>query len=364
MGSRRGPVADMGVSLAAWQGRRVLLTGHTGFKGAWLRLWLEALGADVVGASLAAEDGSMHTVVSCGPSDLDRVVDVRDRAAIAALTADFRPEVVLHLAAQAFVRRSYRDPVGTFDSNVMGTLNVLDAARLAGSVRAVVVVTSDKVYENAGGDRAFREHDPLGGEDPYSASKAAAEIAVRSWRLAYHGDADPAVATARAGNVIGGGDAGEDRLVPDAIRSLRAGLPLRLRYPEATRPWQFVLEPLLGYLLLAEALLEAPAKTPPTVNFGPVEPGARVGALVDLLFELCGSGSWEVEPGPHPPEAPTLRIDPSLAADALGWRPVLSLAEAVDLTVEWHRAEDAGADMRAVTLAQIECYLDRLAPSS
>ncbi len=354
-------MAHVGLTPEGWRGRRVLLTGHTGFKGAWLRLWLEALGADVTGVALAAEPGSMHEAVGAGPAGSDVVLDIRDADALAALTAEVRPEVVLHLAAQAFVRRSYVDPVGTFSSNVMGTLNVLSAARLAGTVGAVVVVTSDKVYENDGSGRAFRESDPLGGADPYSASKAAAELAVRSWRAAHHAPTDPATATARAGNVIGGGDIGEDRLVPDALRSLVSGRPLGLRHPEATRPWQFVLEPLGGYLLLAEALLDRREGTPAAVNFGPVEPELKVSELVDLLFDRMGRGGWERDPGHHPHEAPALRIDPSLAADILGWRPVLSTEDAVDLTLAWHRAREAGDDLRALAMAQIEAYAARFA---
>jgi len=337
------------------------LTGHTGFKGAWLRLWLEGLGAEVTGVSLPPEPHSMHQALGRLPADRDRTLDIRDAAAVAGLIEDVRPELVLHLAAQAFVRRSYRDPVGTFASNVSGTLHVLEAARRARSVRAVVVVTSDKVYENDGSGRAFRECDPLGGEDPYSASKAAAELAVRSWRAAHHAAEDPLVATARAGNVIGGGDAGEDRLVPDAIRAVRAGTPLCLRHPDATRPWQFVLEPLYGYLLLAEALLERRPGVPLAVNFGPVDAGITTGALVDLFFARWGSGSWEPDPRPHPREAPALRIDPSLAAEALGWRPVVSTSEALDLPVAWHLAEDRRSDLLSLTGAQIEAYTARLA---
>jgi CDP-glucose 4,6-dehydratase len=353
-------MAHVGLTGSPWHGRRVLLTGHTGFKGAWLRLWLEALGAVVTGVSLPPEPDSMYEALGGVADARSRIADIRDPAAIRALAAEAGPEVVMHLAAQAFVRRSYSDPVGTFASNVSGTLHVLDAARAARSVRAVVVVTSDKVYENDGSGRAFREDDPLGGEDPYSASKAAAELAVRSWRSAHHAADDPVVATARAGNVIGGGDAGVDRLVPDAIRAVSAGRPLRLRHPESTRPWQFVLEPLYGYLLLAEALLERRASAPAAVNFGPAVQGIRTATLVDLLFERWGSGTWETDPGPHPAEAPTLRIDPTLAAETLGWRPVVPTEEALDLTVAWHRASAEGRDLRAISVAQIEAYTSRL----
>lgn len=354
-------MANVDVDRALWSGRRVLLTGHTGFKGAWLRKWLDLLGADVAGASLPAETGSFHDAVRDMSRTRDLVADVRDARAIASLTAEFRPEVVLHLAAQAFVRRSYRDPVGTFATNVAGTLHVLEAARAAGSVKAVVVVTSDKVYENDGSGRSFRESGPLGGADPYSASKAATELAVRSWRAAHHGPSEPVVATARAGNVIGGGDIGEDRLVPDAIRAVKSGRPLLLRHPRATRPWQFVLEPLHGYLLLAEALLDPERSTPSAVNFGPADPGIEVGELASRFFRYWGDGCWVIDDQPHPAEATSLRIDPSLAAEALGWQPLLPIDKALSMTVAWHHAQDKGDDLRAVTLSQIDEYTARIA---
>ena len=285
-----------------WQGRRVLLTGHTGFKGAWLALWLEQLGATTFGIALPPPEGGAYEALR-PKLEADEHCDIRDRARVFALIEEWRPEIVFHLAAQALVPDSYRDPIGTFETNVAGTVNVVSAAVTA-SVDAVVVVTSDKVYANDGSGRAFTESDPLGGGDPYSASKACADIAARSWRALPSNDAT-ALAVARAGNVIGGGDVAPDRLLPDAWRALVADESLVLRNPRAVRPWQFVLEPLLGYLLLGERLLTRPDTAPEAVNFGPPLESCRpVGDVVDLAFQQFGRGSWKDTDANLPPRRP------------------------------------------------------------
>lgn len=345
---------------AWWDGRRVLVTGHTGFKGAWLARWLERLGARVTGLALPPEDpAGAFAALGPWPGLESHMVDLRDAPAVAAVVADADPEVVLHLGAQALVRRSYADPAGTWAVNVVGTANVLEAARAVPALRSVVVVTSDKVYANLGDGRPFAEDDRLGGHDPYSSSKAGAELATASWRRSYFDELGVGVATARAGNVIGGGDRGEDRLLPDLWRALESGAGVRLRYPQATRPWQFVLEPLYGYLLLAEALARGDAGAPTTVNFGPGLAGCvPVGTVVDRAIALWGDGHWEQEPGQQPREAHLLHLDASLATSTLGWRPRLDVDTALAWTVGWWRAAAGGDDRRKLAESQIDAYED------
>ncbi len=341
---------------AFWSGRRVLLTGHSGFKGAWLALWLARLGARVHGIALppetpaGSESGAFLTLApTLASSDW---IDLADRAQLRARVADIAPEIVFHLAAQALVRQSYRDPVGTFATNVQGTAHVLEATIGA---EAVVVVTSDKVYANDDSGQAFVETDRLGGKDPYSASKAACEILVASWRAAH--PATP-LATARAGNVIGGGDVSADRLLPDLARALRAGEPLRLRNPEATRPWQHVIEPLAGYLALAQHL--ATGGTTPALNFGPSIDGVwSVRQVVELALAAAGRGQWQQDGEPGPVEAAKLALNPERAARVLGWRPRLSVVEAVQWTMAWEQA--APAARPALAQQQISAYEERLA---
>lgn len=341
-----------------WKGRRVLVTGHTGFKGAWVSLMLELAGAEVTGLALPPEDAAgAYTALGPWPSLDSHEVDLRNAEAVARTVAGADPEVILHLGAQALVRRAYADPAATWAVNAIGTANVLDAARRAPSLLAVVVVTSDKVYANAGDGLAFREDDRLGGHDPYSSSKAGAELVTASWRRSFFGDGRVGIATARAGNVIGGGDRGADRLLSDVWRALEAGTPVGLRYPRATRPWQFVLEPLSGYLLLAERLATAPADAPAAVNFGP-DPAMSwpVAAVVERVFELWGGGRWEQVGKPQPEEATTLSVDAGLAQAILGWKPRLDLDTALAWTIAWWRCRADGGDLRALARSQVDAY--------
>lgn len=344
-----------------WLGRRVLVTGHTGFKGAWLSLWLQSLGAELTGlAGGAPTSPSLYEQARVAEGMREHRGDVRDAAAVSAAVAESGAEVVLHLAAQPMVRRSLREPASTYEVNVMGTVNVLEAVRRADrAVLAAIVVTSDKCYENPPGwDRPFVEGDALGGSDPYSSSKAAAELLTASWRRSFFSaEGTPNVATARAGNVIGGGDRGEDRLLPDALRAVESGRPLLVRNPSAVRPWQHVLNPLAGYLLLAQALCEGPDAAR-AFNFGPPPGEARpVGWIVERLSELWeGALSWRADEAPNPPEAHYLELDSSAAEAELGWRPAWTLEEALARIVEWHRRQRDGEDMREHTLGQIAHY--------
>jgi len=354
---RTGPQAGR-VDPSFWRDRRVLVTGHTGFKGAWLCLWLQSLGAHVYGASL----GPMPTEPCL--YDLARVAegmagsvacDIRDPEAVSRAVARAAPQVVFHLAAQPLVRRSFKAPRETYETNVMGTLNVLEALRASPAVEAVVVVTSDKCYENREAPTPYREDDPLGGHDPYSSSKAAAELVTSAYRRSYFsGPAGPSVASARAGNVIGGGDWGEDRLVPDLVRAAVSQRNLSLRNPAAVRPWQHVLSPLSGYLVLAQALCGGP-QFARAWNFGPDPADARtVEWVVRRMSSLWPGGvPWSVDEGPHPHEAGLLALDSSLARAELGWTPLLGLERGLAATVDWYRAWHDGEDLRELSLGQV-----------
>ena len=322
---------------AAYEGRRVLVTGHTGFKGSWLCLWLKALGADVVGVALDPPSEPSHWDLLALDITEHRI-DVRDEAAVRSVFARERPEVVFHLAAQSLVRRSYAEPVSTWSTNVMGTAVVLDAIRHTPDTRAAVVVTSDKCYDNRELPRAFLESDRLGGHDPYSASKAAAELVVASYRLAFAQDGRPLLATARGGNVIGGGDFSEDRLIPDLVRSATAGEPLIVRSPGSTRPWQHVLDCLSGYLLLGQRLLAGDPTVADAWNFGPDPRATRtVEAVLDELGGSWPQMRWVVDATPRLHEARILQVDSSKAATRLRWRPVWTFETAVRHTAEWYR---------------------------
>jgi CDP-glucose 4,6-dehydratase len=350
--------AQKGTASAGWRGVRVLITGHTGFKGAWLAEWLLGEGAEVSGLALPPEAPSLYRDLDLGGRMASTFGDIRDSAAVEKVMDEAKPQIVFHLAAQALVRAAYADPVAAFATNVMGTAHVLEAARNAPSVRAVVCVTSDKCYDNHEQAQAFREGDALGGRDPYSASKAAAEIVAGSWReTLFPLEGRVRLATARAGNVIGGGDRAADRLIPDMVRAIEARRPLVLRNPNAVRPWQHVLEPLRGYLTLGEGLL-AGEPVEGAWNFGP-GPNSEIG-VADMArrFAAAAGAELAIEILPSPlPEAQVLRLDIGKAATGLGWRPVLSIDDAVALTAQWWKARAADpASIAEVTRAQIARY--------
>lgn len=345
--------------MSAWRGRRVLVTGHTGFKGSWLSLWLQSLGADVTGFALPAPtEPSLFEAARIGDLVKHVVGDVRDFTAVRATIEAARPELVFHLAAQPLVRLSYAEPVETYATNVMGTVHVLEAARRAGEVKGIVCVTSDKCYANREWVWPYRESDPMGGHDPYSSSKGCAELAVAAWRSSYFEADGPALATVRAGNVIGGGDWAADRLIPDLIRAFEAGAAPLIRSPDAVRPWQHVLEALGGYIAIAERLMAGEHSFADAWNFGPSDEDARpVGWIVERMRAAWGGGDAPVlDSGPRPHEAGLLRLDSSKARAALGWRPALSLDRALEWIVAWHKAVGAGDDAREVTLRQIADY--------
>lgn len=346
-----------------WQGRKVLITGHTGFKGAWLSLWLQRLGADVVGYALAPPTSpSLFELARVGEGMRSHLKDIRDLAALTTVFEQEKPEVVFHLAAQALVRPSYEDPVLTYGTNVMGTVHLLEAVRRTDSVRAVVVVTTDKCYENREWVWPYREDEPMGGHDPYSNSKGCAELVTAAFRASYFsapGDRPVAVASARAGNVIGGGDWARDRLLPDIVRGVLAGETVHIRNPTAVRPWQHVLEPLSGYLLLAEHLVKEGESFARAWNFGPADTDAQpVGWIVERMAELWREMRWTQGPGPHPHEAHTLKLDSSLARTRLGWQPLLDLGRALEWVVEWSRVYREDGDVGAVCGRQISAFED------
>ena len=356
MGLGTRAVEGVAVTPDRWRGRRVLVTGHTGFKGGWLALVLGDMGAEVHGISLPppTEPSMFETCRIARRLAGHAIVDIRDPGGVRTAVAAARPEVVFHLAAQPLVRRSYREPVETYATNVMGTVHVLQAALEAGCVRAIVSVTSDKCYENRERPEPYREDEAMGGFDPYSSSKGCAELATAAWRRSFLAPAGIRAATARAGNVIGGGDWAEDRLVPDFLRAIDAGQELVLRSPRATRPWQHVAEPVEGYLLLAERLLAADGERfADAWNFGPAAGDMReVQWIVDRLCQGMPGARWRIDGGERPHEAGLLALDSAKARSILGWAPRWDAAEAIRRTIDWHRAWRAGEDMEAFTLAQ------------
>lgn len=351
------------MSRTFWQGKRVLLTGHTGFKGSWLALWLESLGACVTGYALApSTEPAMYRLASVGQGIDSIEGDLRDLASVSAAVARCKPEIVLHLAAQPLVREGYRDPLGTYSTNLMGTLHLLEALRGVGGVKACVLVTTDKVYANQEWPWPYRENEALGGHDPYSSSKACCELLAQSFVASFfpparHAEHGMAMATARAGNVLGGGDFAAERLVPDVLRAWGSGEPVTLRYPAAVRPWQHVLEPLHGYLLLAQRLYEDGPLCSGAWNFGPDDTGmCSVGDVVAQLAKL-----WNGAPGLRTEasdlhEAGLLRLDSSRARMSLGWKARWSLQRCLEATVQWHHAWRDGQDLRAFSLGQIAAY--------
>jgi CDP-glucose 4,6-dehydratase len=347
-----------------WRGRRVLLTGHTGFKGAWMQLWLSSMGAEVWGYALKpATEPNLSDIV--GGKVHSVIADIRDESAVRKIVADSRPQVVIHMAAQPLVRESYRDPLVTYATNVMGTANLLQACRDASGLQCIVIVTSDKVYENHGAGIPFGEEDRLGGHDPYSNSKACAELVTSCFRDSFYGDGPP-IASVRAGNVIGGGDWSVDRLIPDCVRALEAGAPVVLRYPDAVRPWQHVLDPLSGYLAVARALVETPSTAPRAVNFGP-DPASfcSVRQVVDAFSaRFAGKPGWQRDGSAHPTEAQALTLSSALAERSLGWRPGLAIEDTLLWTADWYRAHAAGENMLDFTKMQLALYRDRTSRQS
>ncbi len=351
----------------AFAGCRVLVTGHTGFKGGWLTTWLRQLGAEVVGIALPPEPGPSFCEVTALTQGMDsRMIDIRDAQRLASEAADIDADLVIHMAAQPFVRRSYRDPAETFATNVSGTAHVLDLARSMTSLRGVIVVTSDKCYENNEWTWGYRENDPMGGSDPYSASKGCTELVTQAYQRSFFADPKgPQLASVRAGNVFGGGDWGEDRLIPDMVRAVQAGTIVDIRSPDSIRPWQHVLEPLSGYLALAAKLLTEGAPFAGPWNFGPDVSGTvtvrDLAGLVQTAWGLEGpqfqfADVQSAKGGLH--EAGILRLDSTKAQTGLGWRPQLSLPQAVDLTSKWYKSHLDGQDMTALTKAQINHYGD------
>ena len=349
------------MNVAMWKGRKVLVTGHTGFKGAWLCLLLERLGARVTGLALEPPtEPSLFALARVGDSMTSIIGDIRDLAIVTTTLRDAQPEIVIHMAAQSLVRRSYEDPVGTYATNIMGTVHLLEAVRQTPSVRVAVNVTSDKCYENRECSLGYRESDPMGGHDPYSSSKGCAELVTAAWRrsFAHSGHRPVALASARAGNVIGGGDWAMDRIVPDCMRGAMNGQVIRVRNPGAIRPWQFVLEPLRGYLMLAQRLWEQPAVFAQAWNFAPREADERpVEWIVCRLTQLWGPPArWELDKAAQPHEAHYLKLDASKARQ-LGWSPAIDLEQALDWTAEWYKRYHRGEDVRSVTETQIDRYL-------
>lgn len=351
-------MVNLPITPTFWRGKRVFLTGHTGFKGSWLALWLQQLGAQVTGYALPpATTPSLFELAGVAKHMHSILEDIRNPAALQQALETARPEIILHLAAQALVSDGYTDPVGTYATNVMGTINLLEQARQLSDVRAIVIVTTDKCYENLESTHAYVESDALGGHDPYSSSKACTEIVAASWRRSFFTSGQAAIATARAGNVIGGGDWAPHRLVPDLLQAFTKGEDARLRNGQAVRPWQHVLEPLAGYLILAEQLWDDSSRAC-AWNFGPeLEDCVSVAELAELLGRLWpGGGRHTIQASSLPHEAGLLRLDASRAKQLLGWKPQWHLEEALRQTVEWHQAWLGGSSMGNFCRQQIKRY--------
>jgi CDP-glucose 4,6-dehydratase len=344
-----------------WKGKKVFLTGHTGFKGSWLSLWLQSMGADVMGYALAPPTTpALFDEASVGEGMQSHIGDIRDLQAITQSMVSFDPDILIHMAAQPLVRLSYKQPVETYATNVMGTVHVLEAARQCPGLRAIVNVTTDKCYENREWEWGYREDEPMGGHDPYSNSKGCMELVTSAYRNSFFGKDQPvALASARAGNVIGGGDWAEDRLIPDILTAFEKQQPVVIRNPQATRPWQHVLEPLSGYLVLAENLWARGQDVAQGWNFGPKDEDARpVDWILDHMVNTWGKGaSWALDQNPQPHEARYLKLDVSKARAHLHWSPTWSLETTLAYIVKWHRAWLNGNDVQALCLAEINAYM-------
>lgn len=342
-----------------WRGKRVLLTGHTGFKGSWLSLWLQSMGAEVKGLALEPPTTpSLFVEAKVAQEMVSQIGDIRDYDTVHQAVAVFKPEIVIHMAAQPLVRYSYKNPIETYATNVMGTVHLLEAIRQTGTAKVVVNVTTDKCYENKEWVWGYREDEPMGGFDPYSSSKGCSELVTSAYRRSYFAETGIALASARAGNVIGGGDWAEDRLVPDILRAFENNQPVVIRNPNSTRPWQHVLEPLSGYLTIAERLWNEPEVYAEGWNFGPREEDARpVGWIVERMAgKWGGEAAWHIDAGEHPHEANYLKLDISKARQHLSWKPRWDLDTALNKIVAWHQAWLAKADVRALSLEQINQY--------
>lgn len=351
------------VTPAFWQGKKVFVTGHTGFKGSWLSLWLQEMGANVKGFALEPPTRpALFIEASVADGMESEIGDIRHLQAINASMKAFNPDVLIHMAAQPLVRLSYREPVETYSTNVMGTVNVLEAARQCPNLKAIVNVTTDKCYENREWVWGYREHEPMGGHDPYSSSKGCSELVTAAYRNSFfHAPGAAAVASARAGNVIGGGDWADDRLIPDILRAFEQNQPVVIRNPLATRPWQHVLEPISGYLMLAEQLHNKGDGYAEGWNFGPRDEDVQsVEWILDHMVEHWGQGaSWQLDKNPHPHEAQLLKLDISKAISILKWQPCWSLAHTLNSIVDWHQGWLSGANARDITLSQIAQYQTR-----
>jgi len=364
MGFQQISLEGLAMDRTFWKGKKVLITGHTGFKGSWLSLWLQKLGAGVIGyAVLPPTEPSLFEVACVAEGMASITGDVRELEHLKAVVTEYRPEIIIHMAAQPLVRYSYEHPVETYSTNVMGTVNVLESVRHSQDVRVVVCITSDKCYENKEWLWGYREDEPMGGRDPYSSSKGCAELVISAYRRSYfpveeYPRHEVAIASARAGNVIGGGDWAEDRLIPDIMRAIMADRPVVIRNPQAIRPWQHVLEPLHGYLCLAEKLWVHGLEFAQAWNFGPNDEDARpVSWIVERLTTLWGDDArWELDSAHHPHEATYLKLDCSKARNLLGWSPKSRLSTALEWTVEWYRAYQRNQDMRHLTEVQIARY--------
>lgn len=342
-----------------WRGKRVLLTGHTGFKGSWLSLWLQSMGAELKGLALEPPTiPSLFVEAKVAQGMISQIGDIRDYDTVHQAVAVFKPEIVIHMAAQPLVRYSYKNPIETYATNVMGTVHLLEAIRQTGTANVVVNVTTDKCYENKEWVWGYREDEPMGGFDPYSSSKGCSELVTSAYRRSYFAETGIALASARAGNVIGGGDWAEDRLVPDILRAFENKQPVVIRNPHSTRPWQHVLEPLSGYLALAEKLWDDPKGYAEGWNFGPREEDARpVGWIVERMASKWDGASWHIDDGDHPHEANYLKLDVSKARQRLSWVPRWDLETALNKIATWHQAWLAKADVRELSLEQINQYI-------